>query len=201
MPLTHAGITPTLVVDTWSLQSNTPVSGGQWRVNASGHMVSTATNPGICATLVSFWLGKRFEGHMITALSEFPGSFTLSIMQSSYMMAPMDDNEDYQRILDGCGMNLLTSTTKRRKWYMWKKTRLNQMMTAAVGWPGIYYLSIRGNGGHALGVATSGTPQFFDPNEGILNFTSASDMRKWALSYIPRDYPDLLEEASLFAVG
>jgi hypothetical protein len=38
---------------------------------------------------------------------------------------------------------------------------------------------------------------FFDPNEGILQFSSSQDFAKWFPSYIKGEYPDLLDSVTL----
>ena len=75
MSLTYKGITPTLVVDTTSLQNNVQVAGTKWQRKSDGKFVATDGNEGICATLVASWLSMRAEGTMVTKLSQFPNNF------------------------------------------------------------------------------------------------------------------------------
>jgi hypothetical protein len=39
--------------------------------------------------------------------------------------------------------------------------------------------------------------QFYDPNEGVLEFTNAKDFAKWFPSYISGEYPDMRERIEL----
>lgn len=196
MSLTFKGITPTLRVDTTPLQDTVAVAGTTWRKKSDGSLTATTGNEGICATLVSFWLSKRIEGSMITDISQFPNRMALSIAQSAYEIGGTRES-----LMDVYGLEMLTKNDKKRKWYMYKKTRVEQAAKAASAWPGFYYLRITGDGGHALGIVSSGTPQFLDPNEGILEFRSSREMATWIGAYLPHDYSDLMKEVGLYAVG
>jgi hypothetical protein len=196
MPLTYKGITPTYVVDTRPLQNTVAVAGTKWRKGTTGNLEATTGNEGICATLVSFWLSKRIEGTMITNVDQFPNRFQLSIAQSSYEIGGTRDS-----LLDIYGLSIVGSREKNKKWYMFKKTRVAEAVGISVERPGYYYLRITGDGGHALGIATQGTPQFLDPNIGILQFTSVSDLGKWVTAFVPDYYPELMKEVGLYAVG
>lgn len=195
MNLTYRKITPVLVVDTRPLQNHVPVAGTTWKKNDQGDFTATTGNEGICATLVSFWLSKRADGVMINGLGQFPSQFSLSIAQSAYEIGGTRD-----ALMDDFGIKAITRSDKSRKWYMWKKTRISNAAKAAASWPGYFYLAARGNGGHALGIATKGTPQFFDPNSGILTFSSREDLGKWVPPYMLDWYPDLQKEIGLYGV-
>ena len=196
MSLTYKGITPTLVVDTTPLQNNVQVAGTKWKRKSDGKFVATSGNEGICATLVASWLSMRAEGKTVTKLDQFPNNFALSIAQSSYEIGGSRES-----LLDVYGLSMLTKHSAKRKWYMFKKTRVAEAVNAAAGWPGFFYLRLTGDGGHALGIISKGTPQFLDPNEGILTFASLKDLGAWVSAYVPDAYPDLMEEVGLYAVG
>ncbi|MBV9125713.1 MAG: hypothetical protein JO112_20380 [Planctomycetes bacterium] len=200
MTLTYKGITPTLVVDTRPLQNHVPVAGTKWRMGQDGQFTATTGNEGICATLTSFWLNERASGRMVTQIGQFPSAFTLSIAQSGYE-ASGGQIGSRPALMDRFGLEVITSGEVKRKWYQFKKTPLNSIAAAVGGWPGYYYISIRGDGGHAIGAATKGTVQFFDPNEGILDFANLLDLCKWLPAYVVGEYPDLLKEAELYAAG
>lgn len=199
MPLTFNRVTPTLVLDTTSLQNTVPVAGTKWKRSAEGKFSATTNNEGICATLVAAWLSHRANGVMVTGLDQFPGRFQLSIAQSAYEHG--GTSVDDSGLRDLFGVKTLAGNIKKRKWYMWKSTRIKEVADAMTGWPGYYKIGIHGNGGHAIAAVTTGQVQFFDPNEGILDFNSAEDLRKWLPAYITSDYPDLLKKINLYAVG
>jgi len=197
---TYKGITPTLVVDTRDLQNTTPVAGTKWRRGSDGKFTATTGNEGTCATLVSFWLSQRVAGTMVTDISQFPSKFTISIAQSGYE-AEGGQIGTRPALLDRFGVMVNSEREKKRKWYMWSSKRLDESFATFASKPGYYYLSIQGDGGHALGIVTQGTVQFFDPNEGIMTLNSAQDLKVWTPRYITHDYPDLLKELTYYGVG
>ncbi len=196
MPIKHKGITPVFEVDTRPLQNTVAVAGTKWRKGPDGSLVATTGNEGICATLVSFWLSKRAEGTMVTSIDQFPNRMALSIAQSAYEIGGTRES-----LADVYGLQKNVGVDLKRKWYMWKKTRVEEVAAAAVTWLGYYYISIRGDGGHALGMVTKGTPQFLDPNLGILTFANNDDMRKWVPAHCTDWYPDLMKEVGIYGYG
>ncbi len=198
MSLTYKGITPVRSVDTRRLQSQTPVAGTTWKVTGGKVSVGTKGDPGICMTLVCFWLSRLIEGEPVTSVSDFPSSFQLSIAQSAYEFKRAKADE---MIMQRFGVEANFHTVKKAKWYMWGKKRLQQIAAATTARAGYYLFGAAGEGAHALGIRTLGAIQFFDPNEGILTFTSARDLATWLPPYMYEEYPDLRAEVELFGVG
>jgi len=197
---TLKGVTPTLMIDTSTIQNTTPTVRSKFN-KKTGEMTDRAT--GVCASLVAFWLSREEQGAPARTADEFPSGFKLSVAQGSYSLSstslPLDERREI--LLDRVGLSVVNSTKRRAKWYTAKTTKVEQAVSQAVKHPGLYFLSIFGDGGHALGVATKHYAQFFDPNFGVFSFKSLSDMRIWIPAAIKEVYPDLMESTGLYGVG
>jgi hypothetical protein len=188
MPISYKGITPVVLIDTNDLQSTTEVA-------KVGH-------PGICMTLVCFWLSRLVEGNPVTSIDEFPNRFQLTIAQSAYVFSESKGQKAQDELILGrFGIKATSYTKKKKKWYMWGNKRLGQIASAVAGWPGYYIFGALGDGGHALGIRTSGAAQFFDPNEGVLGFNSSENLAKWLPAYMSGEYPDLRKSVELYGIG
>jgi hypothetical protein len=105
-------------------------------------------------------------------------------------------------LIDTQGLKVNTSNEIRQKKGLkglLQKNPLIQIATALAGMNGYALINIFGGGyGHGLGFKQrAGTVQFYDPNEGVLEFTNAKDFAKWFPSYISGEYPNMRERIEL----
>ncbi len=197
MSYTYKGITPSLLMDTSSIQGNAPTVGSKYN-SQTGKMSKMAE--GVCATMSCFWLSKAIQGDIVTKASEFPSQFSLSIAQGAYVIGSGKENA----LMDKFGLSILSQKMRRGKWYTFKKTKVDSAAAQTVKTPGFYYFCVDGKpgmGGHALAVATEKLALFFDPNFGLFQFTKASQIEKWLPAFIVDIYPDLLYDTEVYAVG
>lgn len=186
----YAGVSPTLVADTSALQSTEKLS-------KKGNKLFK-NRDGVCMAMVIDWIQKCHEiPGGVTSASQLKSGLALSLAQTAYMRHVFDDDSsDHANDLGYAtsqGLNASTPKTYKKTFFSTKKGRLQKVAMACCGYTGYARISIRGNGGHALGFRNSGGVQFFDPNEGILAFNSTNDFAKWFPSYVINEYPTLTE--------
>jgi len=189
MAITYSGITPTLLSDTSSLQSTETLT-------KEGNKLVKNRN-GVCASLVLDWIQKSMEAPGgVTDKSELKSGLALSLMQASYECDTIGDTT--KDFVQAQGMHVNVSTSVERKSGLkglFQRDPLISVAKACAGMIGHAWISIRGNGGHAVGFRQKGgVVQFFDPNEGIMQFSSSADFAKWFPPYVRGEYPDLLDE-------
>jgi hypothetical protein len=195
MPYTYKGITPTLLMDTSAIQNNAPTVGSKYN-KVTGTMSKKAD--GVCATMSCFWLSKAVEGDIVTDTSEFPSQFQLSIAQGSYVVGAGSE----RALMNKFGMSILSQKMRGKKWYAFKKAKVESAAAQAVNSPGFYYFCVDGkDGGHAMAIATKSLAMFFDPNFGLFQFSKAKNIVDWLPSFIAATYPDLLEDTEIYGVG
>jgi virulence surface antigen len=188
MPITYAGISPTVLIDTQDLQHTEKLS------RRNGKLVRNQN--GVCMSLVVDWLQKcqQIPGG-VTAKSQLKSGLALSLAQTAYMRHAFQQDGELNdaSFIHGQGLAIENYARKKKKLFSTKKGRLEKIALACA-FGGDIYIGISGDGGHALGYhQTSGVYQFFDPNEGILQFNSAEDFVKWFPQYIRGEYPDLVD--------
>jgi len=191
MAITYSGITPTLLFDTSDLQNTEKLSkvGGQLVKNRNG----------VCLSMVIDWIQKSIETTGgVTDKSQLKSGLSLALMQTAYMRDVFDEDG----LIDTQGLTVNTSTEIRQKKGLkglFQKNPVIQIATALAGMNGYALINIFGGGfGHGLGFKQrAGTVQFYDPNEGIMQFASAQDFAKWFPSYIKGEYPNMRERIEL----
>lgn len=188
MALTYSGVTPTLLFDTSDLQSTEKLS-------KKGNKLVKNQN-GVCASMVVDWIQKSMElPGGITAKSELKSGLALSLAQTAYMRHVFGGDDEF---VETHGMNVNTSTAIDRKTGLkglFQKDPLISVANACAGTVGCAWISIRGDGGHALGYRQKGgVVQFFDPNEGVMQFASSADFAKWFPAFVKGEYPDLTKK-------
>ena len=190
MKPTYAGVTPTLLFDTSDLQSTEKLS-------KKGNKLVKNRN-GVCASMVVDWIQRSMELGGVTEKSQLKSGLALSLAQTAYMRHVFGGDNEF---VDTHGMKVNTSTSIERKTGLkglFQKDPLISVATACAGLVGYAWISIRGDGGHAIGYRQKhGAVQCFDPNEGILQFANGADFAKWFPAYVKGEYPDLLEEVIL----
>ena len=188
MAIDYAGITPMLLVDTGDLQGTEKLS------PQNGKLVRNKN--GVCMSMVVDWIQKcQQTPGGVTDKSQLKSGLSLALAQTAYMRDAFGAESGPDAFIESHGMNVDGSTTLKKKFFAFKKGRYQQVAAACAGMHGYAQISIYGDGGHALGFRREkGVVQFFDPNEGILQFTSGTDFAKWFPSYITHEYPDLLDE-------
>ena len=191
MAITYGGITPTLLIDTSDLQNTEKLS-------KKGNKLVKNRN-GVCMSMVIDWIQKSMElGGGVTDKSQLKSGLALALAQTAYMRHVFSDAEGF---IDTHGMKVNTSSSHERKKGLkglFQKDPLIRVATACAGLIGYAQISIFGDGGHALGYRqTGGVVQFFDPNEGILQFASGTAFAKWFPPFVKGEYPDLLDEIIL----
>ena len=188
MPITYAGITPTLLFDTRDLQDTEKLS------RRNGKLMRNRN--GVCMALVVDWLQKsqQLPGG-VTEKSQLKSGLALSLAQTAYMRHAFQEagTSNDSSFIQGQGLSVENYASLKKKFFSTKKGRLEKIALACA-FGGYVYIGVSGNGGHALGYRqTRGVFQFFDPNEGILQFNSATDFVKWFPAYIVGEYPDLVD--------
>lgn len=191
MPITYAGITPTLLIDTSDLQDTEKLSRQQ------GKLVKNRN--GVCMAMVVDWLQKsqQLPGG-VTDVSQLKSGLALSLAQTAYMRHVFEKGSGQTANKEGyvqnMGMSIENSANLNKKFFSTKKGRLKDLALACA-FGGHILMSIKGDGGHALGYRqVRGASQFFDPNEGVLVFNSGEDFVKWFPAYIIGEYPDLTDK-------
>lgn len=188
MPITYGGITPTLIIDTYELQNTEKLS------RSNGKLVKNRN--GVCMAMVVDWLQKcqRLPGG-ITDASQFTSGLGLSLAQTAYMRDALQgegESEDGS-FIRGFGMSVENYGNKKKKFFSSKKGRLEKIALACL-FGGYVYIGLSGDGGHALGYRqTRGVCQFFDPNEGVMEFNSPREFAKWFPRYVTGEYPELCD--------
>lgn len=189
MPITYAGITPTVLIDTQDLQNTEKLS------RKNGKLVRNQN--GVCMSLVVDWLQKwQQTPGGVTAKSQLKSGLALSLAQTAYMRHAFQQKGESNdgSYIRSQGLTVENYAVKKKKFFSTKKGRLEKIALACA-FGGDIYIGISGDGGHALGYhQANGVHQFFDPNEGVLGFNSAADFVKWFPQYILGEYPDLTEE-------
>jgi hypothetical protein len=191
MTITYAGITPTLLIDTKDLQDTEKLS-------KQGNRLVRNHN-GVCASMVVDWIQKSLDlPNGVTDKSQLKSGLALSLAQTAYMRHVFKGDEGF---VDTHGMKVNSATSIQRKTGLkglLQKDPLISVATACAGLIGYAWISIRGDGGHALGYRQKGgVVQCFDPNEGILQFNSSQDFAKWFPPYVKGEYADLRNEVIL----
>lgn len=192
MTLTHGGVTPTLLFDTSDLQNTESLSKQQHKL--------IPDRDGVCMSMVIDWIVKSSQTPGgVTSKSELKSGLALSLAQTAYMLDTVGQGD--AAFIDSQGASVNSSTTLKKKWYSTKKGRYQDVALACTGLIGYALLNIRGGGGHALGYRQKGgVVQFFDPNAGVLQFTSSLDFAKWFPGYVTNNYSDLLNEVELVKI-
>ena len=191
MTTTYSGITPTLLFNTSDLQNTEKLS------KVGGKLVKNRN--GVCLSMVIDWIQKSIEtAGGVTDKSQLKSGLSLALMQTAYMRDVFDEDG----LVNTQGLNVNTSSEIRRKTGLKglvQKDPLIQIGTACAGMNGYALINIFGGGyGHGLGFKQkTGTVQFYDPNEGVLQFASAKDFAKWFPSYIKGEYPDMRERIEM----
>jgi virulence surface antigen len=191
MAITYAGVTPVLKIDTRDLQDTEKLS-------KKGNTL-VANRNGVCMSMVVDWIQKSLDlPGGVTEKSQLKSGLGLSLAQTAYMRHVFKDADGF---VETHGMSVNASTSIDRKKGLkglFQKDPLISVATACAGLVGYAQISIFGDGGHALGYRQKdGVVQFFDPNEGILEFASSQDFAKWFPPFIKGEYPDLLDEVIL----
>jgi virulence surface antigen len=195
--ITYSGITPTLVFATDDLQGTENLD---WRPSKTkgvpGKLVKN--RDGVCQSLVIDWIQKSKQtAGGVTDKSQLKSGLALALMQTAYMRDVFDDDG----VVETHGLSVNTANALNRKTGLkglLQRDPLIQIGTACAGLVGYALINIYGGGGHALGYKQKdGVVQFFDPNEGILQFSSSQEFAKWFPSYIKGEYPDLLDSVTL----
>ncbi|MFC5864225.1 YopT-type cysteine protease domain-containing protein [Acidicapsa dinghuensis] len=190
MPITYAGITPALLIDTTDLQNTEKLSRQQ------GKLVKNRN--GVCMAMVVDWLQKsQQQPGGVTDKSQLKSGLALSLAQTAYMRYVFQkgtgQTANKEGYVQNMGMSIENSANLNKKFFSTKKGRLKDLALACT-FGGHVLISIKGNGGHALGYRQiGGTSQFFDPNEGVLVFNTVQDFAKWFPAYIVGEYPDLTD--------
>jgi hypothetical protein len=149
--------------------------------------------------MVVDWIQKSLDlPGGVTDKSQLKSGLALSLAQTAYMRHVFNDAEGF---VETHGMEVNASTTIDRKKglkSLFQKDPLINVATACAGLVGYAQISIFGDGGHALGYRQKdGVVQFFDPNEGILEFNSSQDFAKWFPAFVKGEYPDLRDQVIL----
>lgn len=190
MAITYSGITPTLLFDTSDLQSTEKLS-------KKGNKLVKNRN-GVCASMVIDWIQKSSDSGGVTDKSQLKSGLALSMAQTAYMRHVFGGDNEF---VESQGMGVNTSTSIERKTGLkglFQKDPLISVAKACAGMVGYGWISIRGDGGHALGYRQKGgIVQLFDPNEGIMQFSNSADFAKWFPAFVKGEYPDLLDEVIL----
>ena len=190
MAITYSGITPTLQFDTSDLQSTEKLS-------KVGNKLVKNRN-GVCISMVIDWIEKSIETPGgVTDKSQLKSGLSLALMQTAYMRDVFDDDS----LVETHGLSVNTSTEIGRKTgirALFQTDPLIRIATACAGLVGYALITVSGDGGHALGYKQkNGVVQCFDPNEGILAFSTGSDFAKWFPPYVKGEYPDLLKSVEM----
>jgi hypothetical protein len=191
MPITYGGVTPALVIDTTDLQDTEKLS------PRNGKLVRNRN--GVCMAMVLDWIKKCHEiPGGVTDKSQLKSGLSLALAQTAYMRGAFGEyapDGKAEGFIESHLLSVNASNTLRKKRFSFKKSRFQRVATALAGLVGYAQISIFGDGGHALGYRQKGgVIQFFDPNEGILQFNSGMEFAKWFPSYVKHEYPDLLDE-------
>lgn len=188
MSITYSGITPTMLFDTSDLQNTEKLS----RV---GNKLVKNRN-GVCAAMVVDWLQKCQEiPGGVTQKSQLKSGLALALSQTAYMrhVFEVEGVSNRAGFMQSNGLGIENSATKKKTFFSTKQGRLEKIALACV-FGGYIFISINGAGGHALGYRQiKGVYEFFDPNEGVLQFNSSTDFVKWFPAYIKGEYPDLVD--------
>ncbi len=188
MSITYAGITPTLVIDTSDLQDTEKLS------PRNGKLVRNKN--GVCMSMVVDWIQKSLQTPGgVTQKSQLKSGLGLALAQTAYMRGAFDADDSPEAFIETHSLKVNASSSLKKKFFATKKGRFQKVGQACAGLVGYAQISVYGDGGHALGFRQkNGVVQFFDPNEGILQFNSGQEFAKWFPSYMLGEYPDLLDE-------
>ncbi len=205
MNITCAGITPRVLIKTNDLQNTEKLSKG-----ADGRFFKN--HNGVCASMVVDWIEKCKENPAgVTDKSQLKSGLALSLMQSANMLTTYGSDRTRKGFMEAFGLTVNTSTSLKNTpqetgfFSFFKKstpTPYEQVGVALGGMTGLAYISIRGNGGHALGYwQQRGSVQFFDPNEGVMQFISGNAFAKWFPTYIGTNYSTLMTDIEFFKIA
>ena len=195
MPINYAGVTPNLVIDTRDLQASEKLVP---HAQDDGTTRLIADQGGVCASMVVDWIQKCHDTPGgVTDKAQLKGSWALSIAHTAYRRGAFgnyDPSDKEKGFVETHGLSVNAQTSIEKRWWTFKRSRYQRVAQACAGMVGYAYISIRGNGGHALGFRrTGGVVEFFDPNEGIMQFNSAQDFARWFPPYVINEYPNLLD--------
>ena len=154
------------------------------------------------STVVDWLLKCQQNPDGVTDISQLKGGLGLSLMQTSYMRGAFGAKSGPDAFISDRGLTISASKTRKKTGGTLGTVQFQAVAMECLSLIGCAQISIFGDGGHALGFRqTSSKIQFYDPNEGILEFSSGNSFGKWFPPYIIGEYPDLLAEIVLRKVS
>jgi hypothetical protein len=127
----------------------------------------------------------------VTQKSQLKSGLSLSLAFSSYMLGTHAAEDTDESFIESSGLETVGYAEKKAKFFSTKAGRCQSIAVKLTGITGLVYISLAG---HALGYRQQGgVVQFFDPNEGVMQFASAKDFAKWFSPFIISEYSDLLK--------